>query len=54
MMGTIFSVKEAMRCTPPRKMKAATAATARPTAILGVPKAVWKASLSGLGSASTA
>ena len=29
MMGTIFSVKEAIRCTPPRKMKAATAATAQ-------------------------
>ena len=28
-MGTIFSVKEAMRCTPPRKMKAATAARDR-------------------------
>ncbi len=43
-MGTNFSVKAAIRFTPPRKMKAHTQATSRPMTHLGTPKAVWKAS----------
>ena len=45
MAGTIFSVTEASRLTPPRKMKAAISATMMPTASLLTPKALWKASL---------
>ena len=43
-MGTTFSVKEAMRLTPPRKMKAAMIATTTPTMRGSTPKALWKAS----------
>lgn len=44
MTGTIFSVTAAMRCTPPRKMKAAMAATTMPTTSRLRPKALAKAS----------
>ena len=39
MTGTSFSVTEAMRCTPPMKMKPATTTTARPMAQVGIMKA---------------
>ena len=45
MTGTSFSVTEASRLTPPKKMKAAMTATTMPTASLLTPKALWKASL---------
>ena len=44
MIGTIFSVTEAMRCTPPMKMKAAMAHTIRPMTQLGMWNAFWHAS----------
>ena len=40
MKGTSFSVTEAMRCTPPMKMRAATAATMTPMIQPGMPKAL--------------
>ena len=40
MMGTTFSVTEARRCTPPRKMKPQMATSTRPTIQDGTPKAV--------------
>ncbi len=42
MMGTIFSVTEASRCTPPRKMMPQMMTSATPTIQEGMPKAVWK------------
>ena len=40
MMGTTFSVTEARRCTPPRKMNAQMATRTIPTIQEGMPKAV--------------
>ena len=40
MTGTIFSVTEASRLTPPMKMKAAMAADSRPITMRGTPKAL--------------
>mgnify|MGYP007098957548 CR=1 FL=1 len=48
MTGTSFSVTEAMRVTPPRKMKAATTASTTPTIQVGMPSASWKALLMAL------
>ena len=42
MMGTTFSVTEASRCTPPRKMTPQMATRTTPTTQEGTPKAVWK------------
>ena len=39
-MGTIFSVTEARRCTPPRNMKPQIATSTAPITQLGMPKAV--------------
>ena len=44
MTGTIFSVTEAMRCTPPIKINAAMAETIRPMTQLGIWNAFWHAS----------
>ena len=44
MTGTIFSDTDAMRCTPPIKMNAHTAAITTPTTQFGTPKALWQAS----------
>ena len=41
MTGTIFSVTEARRCTPPRKMMAQMTTSTMPTTQDGTPKAVW-------------
>ena len=48
MMGTSFSVTEAMRVTPPRKMKAATRARSTPTIQVGTFRASRKALLMAL------
>ena len=48
MMGTSFSVTEAMRVTPPRKMKAATRARITPTIQVGTFRASRKALLMAL------
>ena len=45
MTGTSFSVTEAMRPTPPRKMNAAISAQAMSTTIGGMPNAVLNAAL---------
>ena len=45
MIGTTFSVTEAIRPTPPRKMNAAMIAQTMPTTICGAPNAVLKATL---------
>ena len=42
MMGTIFSVTAARRCTPPRKITAQMTARMTPTIQEGMPKAVSK------------
>ena len=42
MTGTIFSVTEARRCTPPTKMKPQITTSTMPTIQEGTPKAVWK------------
>ena len=42
MMGTIFSVTEARRCTPPRKMIPQMTTSTIPTIQVGIPKAVLK------------
>ena len=43
MTGTIFSVVEAIRPRPPKKIKAAKPATKSPVYREGMPKAFWKA-----------
>ena len=45
MIGTTFSVKEAMRETPPMKMKPAITAQMMPMTSFGIPNAVKNASL---------
>ena len=42
MIGTIFSVTAARRCTPPTKMKPQMMTSTTPTIQEGTPKAVWK------------
>ena len=42
MMGTTFSVTEARRCTPPRKMNPQMTTSTTPTIQPGTPKAVEK------------
>ena len=49
MTGTSFSVTEAMRVTPPRKMKAATTARITPTIQVGTPRAVLEGVADGVG-----
>ena len=44
MMGTIFSVKAAMRPMPPKNTNAASAEMSTPMSSGGREKAVWKAS----------
>ena len=44
MMGTIFSVTEARRCTPPRKMKPQMATSTTPMIHVGTLKALEKVS----------
>ena len=45
MIGTTFSVTDAIRPTPPRKMNAAMIAQMMPTTIIGAPNAVLNATL---------
>ena len=42
MMGTTFSVTEARRCTPPRKITPQITTRMTPMIQEGTPKAVWK------------
>ena len=44
MIGTSFSVMEAMRFTPPMKISPAAIAKTAPTILVSQPKAPWKAS----------
>ena len=44
MMGTTFSVTEAIRLTPPIKMTPAITARTAPVTHVGIWKAFWKAS----------